>query len=294
MSRRILGETFDIHGGGLDLVFPHHENEIAQSECCHGKPQAKYWLHNGLMQAAGEAGKVGGRTTEGAKISKSTGATPFTELLERHAPEAIRFFLLSTHYRSPIQYSEDLLASTARSLERFYQFFKRYERVTGQSFYRIDAPAIRSTGAFDPGENPTLKQLAELRERFQEGMDDDFNTGSAIATLFDLLGLANKFVDSERLEVTAQPTADQLKALVQIASTLRELSGTLGLFRKAVEQKSSGDDALVAKLMELLIDLRAAARKNKDFATADKIRQGLTTLKITLEDRPGGTEWTKA
>ena len=156
MSRRILGETFDIHGGGLDLIFPHHENEIAQSECCHGKPQAKYWLHNGLMQAAGEVGKVGGRArgadgTAGqassgtpadalaqpaGKISKSTGASPFSELLKRHAPETIRFFLLSTHYRSPIHYSEELLAETARSLDTFYRFFKRYERVTGQSFYQ--------------------------------------------------------------------------------------------------------------------------------------------------------------
>ena len=203
MSRRILGETFDIHGGGLDLVFPHHENEIAQSECCHGKPQAKYWLHNGLMQAAGEAGKVGGRPRrdghappetprdvgqQAGKISKSTGATPFTELLQRHAPEAIRFFLLSTHYRSPIQYSEELLAETARSLEAFYQFFKRFERVTGKvstSSTRLprDPPA-----QFDPGDDPTLKQLAELRTRFHEAMDDDFNTGSAIATLFDLVG----------------------------------------------------------------------------------------------------------
>jgi len=293
MSRRILGETFDIHGGGLDLVFPHHENEIAQSECCHGKPQAKYWLHNGLMQAAGEAGKVGGRATEAAKISKSTGATPFTELLQRHAPEAIRFFLLSTHYRSPIQYSEELLSETARSIDAFYQFFKRFERVTGQSFYKLDAPATRTAGAFDPGDDPTLKQLAELRERFHEGMDDDFNTGSAIATLFGLVKLANKFVDTERLEVVAQPSADRSKTLLQIVRTLRELSGTLGLFRKPVEQKSSGDDSLVAGLMGLLIDLRAAARKNKDFATADKIRQGLAALKITLEDRPGGTEWTK-
>ena len=168
MSRGILGETFDIHGGGLDLIFPHHENEIAQSECCHGQPQAKYWLHNGLMQAAGEAGKVGGRAakpadgasanssataadplvqqaTQGAgKISKSTGALPFSDLLKRHAPEAIRFFLLSTHYRSPIQYSEEFLDETAKSLEKFYQFFKRYERVMGKKFYDLPYPTHRA------------------------------------------------------------------------------------------------------------------------------------------------------
>ncbi len=150
MSERILGETFDIHGGGLDLVFPHHENEIAQSECAHGKPQAKYWLHNGLMQAASEAGKIGGRNTRPAdggavqatdptaqaagKISKSTGASAFRDLLARHQPETIRFFLLSTHYRSPIQYSEELLQETARSLDGFYRFFERFKRVSGKNF----------------------------------------------------------------------------------------------------------------------------------------------------------------
>ncbi|MEX0977638.1 MAG: cysteine--tRNA ligase, partial [Pirellulales bacterium] len=117
MSRRILGETFDIHGGGLDLVFPHHENEIAQSECCHGRPQAKYWMHNGLMQASHEVGKIGGRATredpasdpfaqEAGKMGKSKGASAFSDLLKRHSPETIRFFLLSTHYRRPIDFSE--------------------------------------------------------------------------------------------------------------------------------------------------------------------------------------------
>ena len=117
MSQRLLGETFDIHGGGLDLVFPHHENEIAQSECRHGQPMAKYWMHNGLMQASNEAGKVGGRSTrpaegdkaaqEAGKISKSRGASPFSEMLKDFQPEAIRFFLLSTHYRRPIDFSEE-------------------------------------------------------------------------------------------------------------------------------------------------------------------------------------------
>ncbi len=306
MSRRLLGETFDIHGGGLDLIFPHHENEIAQSECCHGKPQAKYWLHNGLMQAAGEAGKVGGRARgaegdaaadlaaqQATKISKSTGASPFSDLLTRHSPEAIRFFLLSTHYRSPIQYSEELLEETARSLETFYRFFKRYERITGRSFYKLDAPATRTAGHFSPAGDPTLAQVADLRDRFIEGMDDDFNTGSAIAGLFDLVRLVNKYVDTERLEVAGQLPPDKLAVLEQSARTLRELAGTMGLFRKPPEQRASADDALLGPLMELLIDLRASARKNKDFATADKIRLRLTELGVTLEDRPGGTEWTR-
>jgi len=150
MSRRLLGETFDIHGGGLDLVFPHHENEIAQSECCHGKPMAKYWLHNGLMQATDQIGKVGGRHTrpvEGdlasqskAKISKSTGSSAFSELLQEIPGETVRFFLLSTHYRRPIEYSQQRLQETATALETFYRFFKRFQRVTGRSFYELQAP----------------------------------------------------------------------------------------------------------------------------------------------------------
>ena len=150
MSRRLLGKTFDIHGGGLDLIFPHHENEVAQSECAHGKPMAKYWLHNGLLQAADEVGKVGGRATRPAadidaqianKISKSKGSAPFRELLQQFSAETIRFFLLATHYRRPIEYSEARLRETEAALENFYRFFKRYERVTGESFYAIVPPA---------------------------------------------------------------------------------------------------------------------------------------------------------
>ena len=153
MSRRILGETFDIHGGGLDLAFPHHENEIAQSESCHGRPMAKYWMHNGLMQASDEVGKVGGRKTrsaddesnavagdlasqEAGKISKSKGSSAFSEMLQRISPETIRFFLLSTHYRRPIDYSEARIQEVVTGLETFYRFFKRYERVNGRKFLR--------------------------------------------------------------------------------------------------------------------------------------------------------------
>ncbi len=305
MSRKILGETFDIHGGGLDLIFPHHENEIAQSECCHGKPQAKYWLHNGLMQAAAEVGKIGGRPRTGAageapaapaspagKISKSTGATPFSELIGRHSPEVIRFFLLSTHYRSPIQYSEELLDETARSLDSFYRFFKRYERITGQNYYKVSPPG-RIAGSFDPQADATLKQIAEVRTRFIEAMDDDFNTGSAVAKLFDLLRQLNKFADDEKLE-GAGKSLEALATLTQGVKTLSELSHTLGLFRKPVESKTGGDDELVGNLMSLLIEVRQISRKNKDFATADRIRKQLAEFGVTLEDRSGGTEWTRA
>jgi cysteinyl-tRNA synthetase len=347
MSVRILGETFDIHGGGLDLIFPHHENEIAQSECAHGKPQAKYWLHNGLMQAAAEAGKIGGRNTRTAdatnpsggvadpqagdlssqqtgKISKSTGASAFRDLLERHQPETIRFFLLSTHYRSPIQYSEELLQETANSLDRFYRFFKRFERVSGRPFFDLKPAATRAAGDFDPAGNALLTEVASLRQKFVEAMDDDFNTGAAASKLFELLGALNKFVDSEKLE-GGKPDAAKLATLEKGTTVLKELAGVLGLFRKPVEQKAAGgDDELVGQLVKLLTELHAAgkvadfdpakatggdqlnllmpllinarttARKNKDFATGDLIRKRLTELGIILEDRPGGTEWTRA
>jgi len=302
MSRRLLGETFDIHGGGLDLIFPHHENEIAQSESCHGKPMAKYWLHNGLMQASEEVGKVGGRHTratagdpqaqEAGKISKSKGANPFSELLREFAPETIRFFLLSTHYRRPIDFGEARIREVQSGMETFYRFFQRYQRVTGENFYELKFPTTRAVGAFDPGDDPLLRTVAEHRTRFLEAMDDDFNTGGGIGSLFDLVRVLNKFVDDEKLEEKGRQSAAKVAALRQGALTLRELSGILGLFHKPPQEKvAAGSDALLGKLIGLLIDVRTQARKNKDFATADRVRNSLAELGITLEDRPGGTEW---
>jgi cysteinyl-tRNA synthetase len=301
MSRSLLGETFDIHGGGLDLVFPHHENEIAQSECAHGKPMAKYWMHNGLMQASDEVGKVGGRQTRAAegdfasqdlgKISKSRGSSAFSELLKQFAGETIRFFLLSTHYRRPIDYSESRIREVETGLDAFYRFFKRFQLATSEDFYQLAAPTIRAAGDFKPGNEPLLQAAAELRNRFLEAMDDDFNTGGAIASLFDLLRVLNKFVDDQKLEESQRRDPEKLKLLKQGTIVLRELASTLGLFRKPPQEKPSGDDALLGELMKLLIDLRAEARKKKDFATADRIRNGLGQIGIALEDRPGGTEW---
>jgi len=307
MSRGLLGETFDIHGGGLDLMFPHHENEIAQSECCHGKPMARFWMHNGLMQAADEVGKVGGRNTrdsssavgdqaaqEAGKMGKSKGASAFSELLKKHAAENIRFFLLSTHYRSPIDFSDERIQSIGVGLDRFYRYFKRYNRVTGQDFYNLTSGASRAAGEFDPGDNATLKQIADRRGRFLEAMDDDFNTGGATAELYEIMGILNKFVDDNKLEGPGTPPAEHLDTLKQGTATLRELAAVLGLFRKPVEAKATADDGLVSSLMQLLIEIRAESRAKKDFATADKVRKSLAALGITLEDRATGTEWTKA
>jgi cysteinyl-tRNA synthetase len=138
-----------------------------------------------------------------------------------------------------------------------------------------------------------VKTVAEHRNRFLEAMDDDFNTGGGIGSLFDLVRALNKFVDDEKLEEPGKQASEKLDVLRRGATTLRELAGTLGLFRKAPQEKSSGSDELPGKLMKLLIDLRAEARKKKDFATADRIRNTLTEIGITLEDRPGGTEWSR-
>jgi len=326
MSRELLGETFDIHGGGLDLVFPHHENEVAQSEARHGQPMCRYWMHNGLMQASSEVGKLGGRKTEtkaditkagmersamtagpptplperagdsvadapdlasqeAGKISKSKGSNAFSDMLKQVEPETIRFFLLSTHYRRPIDFSMERIEEVAKGLETFYRFAKRYEKITGKNFYNLDVPKTRAEA---DSRKVCLPEVAELRSKFLEAMDDDFNTGGAIGILFDLLRVLNRFVDENKLESGGSRTEE----LTYGASVLRELGLTLGLFRyPPKEAASAGDSELVGKLMTLLIELRAAARKNKDFATADKIRKDLTEFGIVLEDRPGETEW---
>ena len=257
MSRRLLGQTFDVHGGGLDLVFPHHENEIAQSESCHGKPMAKYWMHNGLMQASDEVGKVGGRHTRPAagdlaaqevgKISKSKGSEPFSELLEEFSGETIRFFVLSTQYRRPIDFGEARIREVETGLETFYRFFKRYERVTGKIFYEIVPPGERGRGEIDAGGDAVLEAVAEHRTRFLEAMDDDFNTGGAVGILFDLVRRLNKFVDDEKLEEPGNQVPAKLDVLKRGAAALCELSATLGLFQKPPEEKPAGDDELTGK-----------------------------------------------
>jgi len=319
MSYEILGETFDIHGGGLDLVFPHHENEIAQSECRHGKPMAKYWLHNGLMQASSEVGKLGGRKTtdgrrqtavenrepqtvsannediasqEAGKISKSKGSSAFRDLLKQFDAELIRFFILSSHYRRPIDYSFERLEQVGTSLEAFYRFFKRYHRITGDDFYTTSTPQTRTEGNFDPQGDSLLALVNEYRNKFLEAMDDDFNTGGAIGFLFDLLRVLNKYADEHGLDDAKNVSEPVVWPLVHGTTVLRELCLTLGLFREPPRvSESAGSSELVDKLMSLIIELRAGARKNKDFATADRIRAALAEIGITIEDRPGGTEW---
>ncbi len=279
MSMRLLGQTLDIHGGGLDLQFPHHENELAQSESYTGVPFARYWMHNGLMKTGSE------------KMSKSKGnEIVVSELLKRHQPQTLRFFLLATHYRRPIDYSEERLEEVRRGLEGFYRFFERFRRITQGSFHELAAPSRH--GPFEAADmDPHLfAEVARHREAFLEHMSDDFNTGGAIGVLYELLTSLNRFADARQLE-KGSPGGALVADFRKGVLVLKELSQVLGIFREPTTSAATGNDQLVGNLVQVLLDLRAELRKAKNFVLADQIRQRLTQLGITLEDRPGGTGW---
>jgi cysteinyl-tRNA synthetase len=279
MSMKLLGETLDIHGGGLDLQFPHHENELAQSESFTNKPFARYWMHNGLL-------KMGS-----VKMAGSIGnVINIVDLLQTHSAETVRFLLLGTHYRSPIEYSEERLQEVRRSLDGFYRFFERYQRITGRSYYELKAPDKH--GSFDAGSPPSefLNEVARLRATFLDCMSDDFNTGGAIGALYELLTALNRFADGRQLE-GAGKKPEAVAEFERGVVVLRELSQILGLFHQPQQTSGGASDELVGELMQLLIDLRAEARKSKNYAMADQIRQRLGQLRIMLEDRAGGTGW---
>jgi cysteinyl-tRNA synthetase len=280
MSMKYLGKTLDIHGGGLDLQFPHHENELAQSESYTDLPFARYWMHNGLL-------KMGH-----AKMAGSVGnVVNVVDLLQKHSPETVRFLLLATHYRSPIEWTDDRLAEVKRSLESFHRFFERYERITRESFFAQNAPTRRND--FDTGGNAFLAEAAQLRQSFLNCMDDDFNTGGAVGALYELLTALNRYADAEGLEA-GKAAEESLSIFRRGVIALRELSQLLGLYWEAPKQMTGRSDELVGGLVQFLIELRAEARKAKNFALGDQIRKRLAELGITLEDRPGGTGWRRA
>ncbi|MCH8922429.1 MAG: cysteine--tRNA ligase [Planctomycetes bacterium] len=300
MSRARLGETFDIHGGGLDLLFPHHENEVAQSECRHGKPMANFWMHNGLMRAGAGAGKLGGRAdrhqqaeqaTVETKISRSDGDGGLADLVARQGGERLRFFLLRTQYRSTIVFSEEAVEQSGAGLETFYRLFKRYERITDESFYDVDPPQLRGDGAFDPGDDETLQAVADHRQHFIDSMDDDFNSGAAVADLFEIARTLNRYADQADLEGTGKDDPAKLAVLKQGARTLRELSGTLGLFIRPIASAGGEDRANLDGVIALLASIRQDAREAKKFELGDAIRDQLQTAGVTLLDRPDDTEW---
>lgn len=270
MSRKHLGESFDIHGGGADLTFPHHENEIAQSEAFSGKPFVRYWVHNGFI------------TVDKEKMSKSLGNF-FTikEILERFDPEVVRSFILSTHYRSPIEFSEEQLKEAEVSLDRYYTTRLRIERfLSSVSKKERSAP---EEGTFD-------KLIEGCRERFEGAMDDDFNTAQALGVLFELLRETNRYLD-------AKPSGPEaLQRLNRAAGLMEEFGSVLGLFERTPPEwnrallASRGlpldEEAIKRKIMD-----RQAARAGKDWATADAIRDELEKLGILLEDGKEQTDW---
>lgn len=269
MSMKHLGESIDIHGGGLDLQFPHHENELAQSESFTGKTFAKLWLHNGLMK------------TGEKKMSKSEGnEIVVNSLLRKHRPETLRALLLSSHYRSPIEYSEARLVEIRRGLENFHRLFERYERVTGSSFFDI-------SGKWD--HTLTNEEAIGCRKKFFDFLADDFNTGGAFGVLHELLGIVNRLAEIGKLDTN--PDQQLMTEFKSGCMVLRELSNILGLFHHPVKESSSAGAELISPLIEFLIDLRNEARKAKNFALADRIRDKLAEVRVIIEDRADSSGW---
>lgn len=270
MSMKNLGETFDIHGGGADLIFPHHENEIAQSEAYTGKPFARYWIHNGFI------------TIDKEKMSKSLGNF-FTirEVLNKYDPEVLRFFLLSTHYRSPVEFSEDSLREAVNSLERFYNTMDRV-----QEFFETSKAHGEDKGDYSEFEGA----LQRFKEGFQDAMDDDFNTALAIAHIFELVKELNRFIDK------APHGAKAVELVEKALKELKERGDVLNLFQKTPRQwylamaRMRGIE-ITEEYINERIRLRAEARRAKDFKTADAIRKELEEKGIILEDKRDRTEW---
>ncbi len=256
MNLKHLGEEIDIHGGGSDLVFPHHENEIAQSECLTGKPFARFWMHNGMLQL------VNVQTREVEKMSKSLGNVVTIEaFLQQYDADVFRLIVLGSYYRSPLTYNVEVAGDTVRKLERLRNALLP---ATGDI---TSGPAVDILAA----------AVAETHARFIATMDDDFNTAGALAALFDLVRAIN----------TARDAGIAGPPFTEAQAALGELAGILGL---RLQQQTSGAQD-VAPFIELLIETRAALRKVRQFELADTIRNRLSDLGVVLEDGPQGTRW---
>ena len=255
MAKRYLGEEIDIHAGGEDLIFPHHENEIAQSECCNGKPFAKYWMHNAFLNI------------DNRKMSKSLGNFhTVREIAGQYDLQVLRFFMLSAHYRSPLNFSAELMESSKNALQRILECAEMLKdrKNSGAAELSEDEKAL-------------LLQADSFRQAFEDAMDDDFNTADAVAAVFDLVKFANS---NTREGCSGAFAAELLKKLTA-------LTDVLGLI---VEKK----EEILDEEIEDLIAQRQAARKAKDFAKADEIRGRLLEMGIVLKDTREGVKWQRA
>ncbi|HJB96907.1 MAG TPA: cysteine--tRNA ligase [Candidatus Mediterraneibacter intestinigallinarum] len=256
MSKKYLGEQIDIHAGGEDLIFPHHENEIAQSEAANGKEFAKYWMHNGFLNI------------DNRKMSKSLGNF-FTvrEISERYDLQVLRFFMLSAHYRSPLNFSADLMEAAKNSLERILTAAENLRFLSGNA----------QSGALTEEEKELLEKSEDYVQGFERAMDDDFNTADAIASVFELVKFINTTADGSRIK----------EYLDSLYEKLFRLTDVLGIIIEKKEDMLDGE-------IEELIAKRQAARKEKNFALADQIRDELLAKGIILEDTREGVKWKRA
>ncbi|OUP22596.1 cysteine--tRNA ligase [Lachnoclostridium sp. An196] len=256
MSKKYLGEQIDIHGGGEDLIFPHHENEIAQSESCSGKEFARYWMHNAFLNI------------DNRKMSKSLGNF-FTvrEISEKYDLQVLRFFMLNAHYRSPLNFSAELMESSKNALERIQT------AVDNLKFLAEHA----STQEMTPEEAAKAEEAVKYEKAFDDSMDDDFNTADAIAAIFDLVKFANTTADEKSSKAYAETLCEKIQGLCDI----------MGLITEKKEELLDED-------IEKLIEERQAARKAKNFARADEIRAELLEKGIVLEDTREGVKWKRA
>ena len=272
MSRKYLGETFDIHGGGKDLVFPHHENEIAQSCGASGKPFANLWIHHGFV------------TIKDEKMSKSLGNfLTIRDVLKQYEPEVLRLFIFSTQYRNPLDFTETALQDARSGLERMYECLAQVDGL----------PAEGSPGPCSIADKDRLG-LESLATRFHEAMDNDLNTAQALAHLFDTVKSLNKILRA----LPEKPLAEDLRLLRATATVFRDLAGVLGLVQRDPATVVAGNKAkemaginLSVEQIEQLIAQRNQARAAKDWAASDEVRDSLLAHRIVLKDSPEGTTW---
>jgi len=259
MAQKYLGETIDIHMGGKDLIFPHHENEIAQAEAATGKPFVRYWLHNEWL------------TVEGEKMSKSLGNfITVRDALKMCSPQVLRFFLISSHYRSPLDFNKEALRASRRNLERLIRALERLN----------DIPERDSVKSED---EKLLSEIEEAKKRFEEAMDDDFNTPLAISTLFSIVKAINNYADAN--ETIGKPVKQQV---LKIFTGLLDVLG----IEWSIDKQETGLTGLLEDVISILVDVRNEMRKRKEWEIADSIRERLKKTGIILEDTPKGTRWT--